>query len=141
MVCNTFQQGIAVHSSGELGIQLATMLHLGAVLLNLVFTADAHNHRLRDDIIKGGRMQYSGRAIKFPSGPGLVIELDREKLAEYSEYCKRHGALSQPLTMTRILAARIGFPTSRTREGPIQRFRLRMMRCRMHDAFRRLVYL
>src|SRR6266496_4742800 len=31
-VCETFQLGIAVHSSGELGIQLATMLHLGAVL-------------------------------------------------------------------------------------------------------------
>jgi glucarate dehydratase len=28
-VCETFQQPIAVHSSGELGIQLATMLHLG----------------------------------------------------------------------------------------------------------------
>ena len=31
-VCETFQTGIAVHSSGELGVQLATMLHLGAVL-------------------------------------------------------------------------------------------------------------
>src|SRR5439155_20866482 len=31
-ICETFQLGIAVHSSGELGIQLATMLHLGAVL-------------------------------------------------------------------------------------------------------------
>ena len=30
-VCETFQLGVAVHSSGELGIQLATMLHLGAV--------------------------------------------------------------------------------------------------------------
>ena len=28
-VCETFQLGVAVHSSGELGIQLATMLHLG----------------------------------------------------------------------------------------------------------------
>jgi glucarate dehydratase len=32
-VCETFQLGVAVHSSGELGIQLATMLHLGAVIL------------------------------------------------------------------------------------------------------------
>src|SRR5262245_10012729 len=28
-VCETFQLGVAVHSSGELGIQLATMLHMG----------------------------------------------------------------------------------------------------------------
>jgi hypothetical protein len=33
-----------VHSSGELGIQLATMLHLGAVVPNLAFAADAHYH-------------------------------------------------------------------------------------------------
>ena len=44
-VCDTFQLGVAVHSSGELGIQLATMLHLGAVLPNLSFAADAHYHR------------------------------------------------------------------------------------------------
>ena len=31
-VCETFQLGVAVHSSGELGIQLSTMLHLGAVI-------------------------------------------------------------------------------------------------------------
>ena len=34
-ICETFQLGVAVHSSGELGIQLATMLHLGAVIPNL----------------------------------------------------------------------------------------------------------
>src|SRR5262245_65218809 len=49
-VCETFQLGVAVHSSGELGIQLATMLHLGAVIPNLSFAADAHYHHLTDDI-------------------------------------------------------------------------------------------
>ena len=34
-VCETMGLRVAVHSSGELGIQLATMLHLGAVLPNL----------------------------------------------------------------------------------------------------------
>src|SRR5205823_6773871 len=57
-VCDTFQLGIAVHSSGELGIQLATMLQLGAVLPNLAFAADAHYHHLTDDIIQGGKMEY-----------------------------------------------------------------------------------
>lgn len=84
-VCETFQLGIAVHSSGELGIQLATMLHLGAVLPTLNFAADAHYHQLTDDVIVGGKMQYSGGAIAVPSGPGLGVELDREKLAEYAE--------------------------------------------------------
>ena len=57
-VCETFQLGVAVHSSGELGIQLATMLHLGAVIPNLSFAADAHYHHLTDDIIEGGLMRY-----------------------------------------------------------------------------------
>src|SRR6201999_4344666 len=51
-----FQLGGGVHSSGELGIQLATMLHLGAVIPNLSFAADAHYHHLTDDIIEGGLM-------------------------------------------------------------------------------------
>src|SRR5512146_172763 len=50
-VCETFQLGVAVHSSGELGIQLATMLHLGAVLPNLSFAADPHYHHRADAVI------------------------------------------------------------------------------------------
>ena len=90
-VCDTFQLGIAVHSSGELGIQLATMLHLGAVLPNLVFAADAHYHHLRDDVIRGGRMEYRNGSIRVPEGPGLGIELDRDKLAEYAEHYREVG--------------------------------------------------
>ncbi|MEJ7837974.1 MAG: enolase C-terminal domain-like protein [Thermomicrobiales bacterium] len=83
-VCETFQLGIAVHSSGELGIQLATMLHLGAVLPNLGFSADAHYHHLSDDIIVGGKMTYVDGKIAVPTGPGLGVDLDRAKLAEYA---------------------------------------------------------
>jgi glucarate dehydratase len=90
-VCETFQLGVAVHSSGELGIQLATMLHLGAVIPNLSFAADAHYHHLEDDIIVGGRMKYFDGKIKVPDGPGLGVELDRTKLAEYAELYKRLG--------------------------------------------------
>ena len=90
-VCETFQLGVAVHSSGELGIQLATMLHLGAVLPNLAFAADAHYHHLTDDIIEGGRMRYENGAIRVPTGPGLGVRLDRAKLAEYAELYKRLG--------------------------------------------------
>jgi glucarate dehydratase len=90
-VCETFQLGVAVHSSGELGIQLATMLHLGAVLPNLSFSADAHYHHLQDDIIDGGRFEYEGGSIKIPDGPGLGVSLDRVKLDEYAELYKELG--------------------------------------------------
>lgn len=91
-VCETFQLGVAVHSSGELGIQLATMLHLGAVLPNLSFAADAHYHHLVDDVIVGGKMKYDGGAIRVPTGPGLGVRLDRAKMQEYAELYKRLGS-------------------------------------------------
>lgn len=90
-VCETFQLGVAVHSSGELGIQLASMLHLGAVLPNLTFAADAHYHHLLDDIIVGGKLPYVDGAIAVPDGPGLGVELDRAALAEYAELYRRLG--------------------------------------------------
>ena len=90
-ICETFQLGVAVHSSGELGIQLATMLHMGAVIPNLSFAGDAHYHHLKDDIIEGGLMKYQGGKIRVPDAPGLGVKLNREKLREYSELYKELG--------------------------------------------------
>jgi glucarate dehydratase len=91
VVCETFQLGVAVHSSGELGIQLATMLHLGAVLPNLTYAADAHYHHLRDDVIVGGKMPYVDGTIAVPDGPGLGVRLDRERVARYAELYRELG--------------------------------------------------
>jgi glucarate dehydratase len=89
--CETFQWGIAVHSSGELGIQLATMLHLGAVLPNLRFAADAHYHHLLDDVIEGGLMRYERGTIAVPEGPGLGVRLDPERVGKYAELYRELG--------------------------------------------------
>jgi len=90
-VCETFQYSVAVHSSGELGIQLATMLHLGAVIANMPFAIDAHYHHLTDDILVGGKLPYRNGAMAVPEGPGLGIEVDRDKLQHYAEEYKRLG--------------------------------------------------
>jgi glucarate dehydratase len=90
-VCETFQLGIAVHSSGELGIQLASMLHMGAALPNLAFAGDAHYHHLQDDILVGGKMEYKDGTIAVPEGPGLGITVDRDKLAHYAELYRKLG--------------------------------------------------
>jgi glucarate dehydratase len=100
-VLETFQYGASVHSSGELGIQLASMLHLGAALPNLSFAADAHYHHLTDDVIVGGPMRYVGGEIEVPKGPGLGVELDRDKLARYAEYYREVGGYSYDRDPTR----------------------------------------
>lgn len=91
IVCEKMHLGVAVHSSGELGIQLATMLHLGASLPNLSFAADAHYHHLSDDIIEGGKMKYVNGTIKVPEGPGLGVALDKDRIQKYNEYYLEHG--------------------------------------------------
>jgi glucarate dehydratase len=100
-VLETFQYGASVHSSGELGIQLASMLHLGAALPNLSFAADAHYHHLTDDIIKGGPMRYVDGEIAVPSRPGLGVELDRDKLEKYAEYYREVGGYTYDRDPTR----------------------------------------
>jgi len=90
-VCETFQLGVAVHSSGELGIQLATMLHLGAVLPSLSFAIDAHYHHLRDDIVQGGKFRIVDGKIQVPDKPGLGVRLDRDKVQQYAELYKELG--------------------------------------------------
>jgi glucarate dehydratase len=62
------------------------------VLPNLSYTADAHYHHLRDDVIEGGPMRYEQGAIRVPDAPGLGVRLDRAKLTEYHELFQRLGS-------------------------------------------------
>jgi len=66
-------------------------LHLGAVLPNLRFAADAHYHHLQDDVISGGLMGYDDGAIAVPSSPGLGITLDVDRLARYADLYQELG--------------------------------------------------
>jgi glucarate dehydratase len=90
-VCETFQIAVAMHSSGEVGIQLSTMLHLAAVIPNLPFAIDTHYHHLTDDVIVGGKMAYTDGTIAVPTGPGLGVELDPERMEKYAAYFRETG--------------------------------------------------
>ncbi len=67
------------------------MLHMGAVLPNLGYTADAHYHHLVDDVIVGGKMRYQDGAIAVPTGPELGVALDPEKVRRYHELFNELG--------------------------------------------------
>ena len=68
------------------------MLHLGAVIPNLSFAADAHYHHLVDDIIESGKFKYENGQIAVWTGPGLGVRLDRDKVLEYAEAYRRLGS-------------------------------------------------
>jgi len=90
-VCRTFNLGVAMHSGAEFGIELAAMLHTASTIPQMHFAGDAHYHFLEDDIIVGGKMQYENGAIAVPTGPGLGVELDEEKMARYEAYFEENG--------------------------------------------------
>jgi glucarate dehydratase len=90
-VCRTFNLGVAMHSGVEFGIELAAMLHTASTIPEMTFAGDAHYHYLTDDIIAGGKMVYRDGAIAVPTGPGLGVELDPEKMDKYERYYEKMG--------------------------------------------------
>ncbi len=90
-VCRTFGLGVAMHSGAEFGIELAAMLHTAATIPEMSFAGDAHYHYLTDDIIEGGLMKYEGGAIRVPTGPGLGVALDEDKMRHYGAFYEEKG--------------------------------------------------
>jgi len=90
-VCRTFNLGVAMHSGVEFGIELAAMLHTAATIPEMTFAGDAHYHYLTDDIIAGGKMVYCDGAIAVPTGPGLGVALDPEKMDKYERHYEKMG--------------------------------------------------
>ena len=87
LVCETFQWGIAVHSSGELGIQLATMLHLGVLLPNLRFAADAHYQAVgKRDEAEQTHQEEEGEEAEFADpATALTVRLRGRRTGQNSE--------------------------------------------------------
>jgi glucarate dehydratase len=88
-ICEAMGLDAGMHSGAEFGISQAAMLHLAAGLPNMVLAPDSHYHHLTDDIIQGGKLKYKNGAMAVPTGPGLGVSLDRDKLARYHELSKR----------------------------------------------------
>ena len=55
------------------------------MLPNLIAAPDSHYHHLTDDIIEGEKLRYVKGKMAVPTGPGLGVRLDRDKLAKYHE--------------------------------------------------------
>jgi glucarate dehydratase len=89
-VCETFQIGLGMHSDRELGISTAAQIHLAAALPFMSYAPDSHYHHQVDDIITTP-FKYKDGAFAVPNGPGLGVEIDREKLARYSKLHDEYG--------------------------------------------------
>ncbi len=90
--CETFGLGMNLHSGGELGI--ATAAHLAVVASTPVLSRaiDSMYYLHADDIV--APLRLSGGRLQVPTGPGLGVEVDEEKLAFYAAKNEREGDLT-----------------------------------------------
>lgn len=71
---------ITLHSGAELGVSMAANLHLAQSLSNITCAIDAQYPNQAGDIVRHP-FTYDGGLMKAPAGPGLGVELDRQRLA------------------------------------------------------------
>ena len=73
---------VGVHSGGELGLTQAANLQLVASMPNATIAIDTIYQHHADDILKERLVFKNGRA-SVPSGPGLGVEVNLNKLEQY----------------------------------------------------------
>ncbi len=84
-ITETFGLGLSMHSNSHLGVSLAAMVHLAAASENLSYACDTHYPWKTQDVIAEGTLEFVDGAVAVPSGPGLGVELDRDRLGELHE--------------------------------------------------------
>jgi glucarate dehydratase len=77
--CRDFGRGMSMHSNSHIGISLAAMTHIAAAVPNLTYACDTHYPWQREDILVEP-LRFENGAVRVPDGPGLGIEIDRDKL-------------------------------------------------------------
>lgn len=81
-ICDAFGLGVSMHSNSHLGVSLAAMTHLAASTPNLAFDSDTHYPwNAEDDVVAPGDVEIVNGSVSVPSGPGLGVTLDPDRLA------------------------------------------------------------
>jgi glucarate dehydratase len=88
-VCEALGWGCSGHSNNHLGISMAAMTHLNAALSQVAFDADTHYPWTAEDVIQGPKLAFKEGKMAVPEGPGLGVEIDRDKLARLVENVAR----------------------------------------------------
>jgi glucarate dehydratase len=90
--CQTFGLGMNLHSGGELGI--ATAAHLAVVASTPVLSRaiDSMYYLHADDIIEP--LHLEGGRLRVPTGPGLGVSVDEDKLRHFAAVNEREGDLT-----------------------------------------------
>jgi glucarate dehydratase len=77
--------GLSMHSNSHLGVSLAAMVHLAAATPNLTYACDTHYPWKTQDVVADGVLSFVDGSVAVPTGPGLGVSLDRDRLGELHE--------------------------------------------------------
>lgn len=80
----------SLHSGTELGVQQAAKLHVAAAHPEITIAGDAIYPEYVDDVLAGGKLTIENGEMILPQGPGLGVELDEAKLAQYELTEEKH---------------------------------------------------
>jgi L-alanine-DL-glutamate epimerase-like enolase superfamily enzyme len=87
---------VVTHTFGELGVGTAAMLQLHAAHRNFVLDNQTYYPNLTDDVIAGGLMPFEGCELAVPTGPGLGVDLDPDRVAHYASLWEREWRDRRP---------------------------------------------
>lgn len=74
----------ALGSWAELGVGTVANAHVAAACSNFVFASDTHYPLQAEDVL-ASELDFTGGALCVPRGPGLGVELDREKVGRLAQ--------------------------------------------------------
>lgn len=90
-VARALNLAATLHSGTELGVQQAAKLHVAAAHPEIRLAGDAIYPDYVDDVLVGGKLPVLQGKMAVPQAPGLGVELDEEKLAQYELTPARHA--------------------------------------------------
>lgn len=92
-ICEAAGLSVLKHSLGELGVATYAGLHVIASTPNFLHANQGYGAFLSDDVLAGmDALPYEQGRLEVPSGPGLGVELDRDKVARYASLYEQEGA-------------------------------------------------
>lgn len=91
-LCEAAALPVLKHSLGELAIGTYAALHVIASSANFLPAGQSYVSLLADDVIVGGPPVYENGCLAVPEGPGLGVELDRDRVQQYAELYLKKGA-------------------------------------------------
>ncbi|MEU0396006.1 glucarate dehydratase family protein [Streptomyces sp. NPDC006208] len=108
-ICRTFGIGLSMHSNTHLGISLAAMTQVAAVVPNLDHACDSHYPWQTEDVITE-RLRFKDGRLAVSGLPGLGVQLDRTELARlHRRWLDDDGALRERDDAAAMRAAEPGW--------------------------------